>query len=559
MGKKTLKIIKRILLGFLTLIIIFIIYFFLAIRITPPAIPVSEKADYERIKLDDDFYVAGKSWLKKNKSGLWELFIEGSTPYELGMLNGILTQELIYKQEKEFINEIHKFVPSNTYLYFLKYFVLYFNRNLPDHIPEDYQLEIFGVSNYASDEFDFIGPKYYRILNYHGAHDIGHALQNMNLVECTAFAVWDRKSYNENMIIGRNFDFNVGDEFAENKIVCFIKPDKGHNFMMLTWGGMIGAVSGMNEKGLTVTLNSAKSDIPFSAKTPVSIIAREILQYASNIKEAYEIAAKHESFVSESFLIGSLEDNRAVVIEKSTKLTSLYSVDSDYIILTNHFQSEALKNQKLNIENMNSGSSVYRYNRVEELLDKYDKIDEKITAGILRDQKGLGNADIGMGNEKAINQLVAHHSIIFEPAESLVWISVGPFQLGEYVCYNLKKVFRDFPGLCENLDITEKNRNIIADTAFLNNDYEKFLCYVKLRDSIKSVIFSDREIYLDQSLLDKFEKSNPEYFYVYSLLGDYYKKTNNFEKAQNYYLSALEKEIPTLAEKKKIEENLSNK
>ena len=27
----------------------------------------------------------------------------------------------------------------------------------------------------------------------------------------------------------------------------------------------------------------------------------------------------------------------------------------------------------------------------------------------------MNNADIGLGNEKAIDQLIAHHSIVFEP------------------------------------------------------------------------------------------------------------------------------------------------
>jgi penicillin V acylase-like amidase (Ntn superfamily) len=88
------------------------------------------------------------------------------------------------------------------------------------------------------------------MLNYHAAHDIGHALQNMNLVACTAFEVKGDKSVDSSMLIGRNMDFSSGDKFAENKIIAFCKPDRGYNFCYITWPGMIGVVSGMNNQGL---------------------------------------------------------------------------------------------------------------------------------------------------------------------------------------------------------------------------------------------------------------------------------------------------------------------
>ena len=65
------------------------------------------------------------------------------------------------------------------------------------------------------------------------------------------------------MIIGRNFDFYVGDKFAEDKIVAFFHPAAGYKFMTVTWGGFIGAVSGMNDQGLTVTINADKDKHPF--------------------------------------------------------------------------------------------------------------------------------------------------------------------------------------------------------------------------------------------------------------------------------------------------------
>ena len=235
---------------------------------------------------------------------MWEAYIEGK-PFERGVAFGQLTKELLYYQETSFVEQIRELVPSDNYLKVLKYFIAFFNRNLDKHIPDEYKDEIYGTSFACNPEYDFIGSGYQRQLNYHAAHDIGHALQGLNMVACTSFSVWDDQSADSSLLVGRNFDFYMGKKFAENKIVCFVNPSAGYKFMMVTWADLIGVVSGMNEKGLTVTINAAKSTIPSQAATPVTILAREIIQYASTIEEAYAIAEKRKLFVSESIMIGS--------------------------------------------------------------------------------------------------------------------------------------------------------------------------------------------------------------------------------------------------------------
>lgn len=537
------------------LLVSFIGYYIAVVHVTPPNPDDLSVIDLQREQIDTNFYKLKNCWLKKSESGLWEMYLEGSS-FEMGVINGKLAKELIAKQEEYFISEIKKIVPSDTYLNFLKYFVAWFNRNLNDHVPEEYRLEIFGISQSVPDKYDFVGPKYHRILNYHAAHDIGHALQGMHMVGCTSFSAWNSRTDDSTLIVGRNFDFYVGDAFAENKIICFIKPDSGYKFMMVSWGGMIGAVSGMNEEGLTVTINAGKSEVPSGAATPISILAREMLQYASTIEEAYHIAKKRQTFVAESIMIGSKKDNQTAIIEKTPHAIGIKYPDSDQIICSNHFQSETFVNDKLNLENIKETDSPYRYKRVEQLLSKDSLVTVKNAIELLRNQKGLDDKDIGMGNQKSLNLLYAHHSIVFKPSKGLVWVSTDPWQLGKYVCYDLNKIFNLNGKFPVSQSIVIDSLTIPADSFLYSEDYSKFIAYKKEKSEIKNLITNKDLSKLDDDRITRFSQLNPENYYTWIVIGDYYALIGSKEKAITSFNIALSKEIPTLSEKNKILEKI---
>src|SRR5690606_12163634 len=220
----------------------------------------------------------------------------------------------------------------------------------------------------------------------------------------------------------------------------------------------------MNEHGLTVTINAGKSKIPLVAKTPISIVTREILQYAATLEEAIAIAKKRQVFVSESIMVGSAKDKKAVVIEVSPKKFGVYDVpNSSRLICSNHFQSQAYENDRNNLRHQVESHSQYRYERMEELLETHDKITPKIAVDLLRDREGLGNTNIGYGNEKALNQLLAHHGVVFKPEERLVWVSSNPYQLGEFVAYDLKRIFSDSTRSVPQIGLSVPDKNIEKD------------------------------------------------------------------------------------------------
>jgi isopenicillin-N N-acyltransferase like protein len=554
--KKNHSVLAIIIIGFSGLIMAFIIYFNIVTRIQPPRPNDRDSVGLKVENPAEDFYTCRKNWLKKSNTGLWELYLEGK-PFERGVINGKLTKNLIRMQEEAFVSQIDQIVPSKKYQYLLKYLIYWFNRNLDRYLPLEYKLEIYGISLSASGKFSFIGSNYQRLLNYHSAHDIGHALQNFRLVGCTSFGVWDAKSKDSALLIGRNFDFYAGEDFARNKIVCFEKPDLGYAFMMITWGGMIGTVSGMNEKGLTVTINAATSDVPYAARMPISILAREILQYAKSIDAAYAIAKSRETFVSESILIGSAEDNRAAIIEKSPSGIALYDPKSDYIVCTNHFQSKQFQSNPEIIADMKENASLYRYKRVVQDITNQKPFNERSVAALLRDQEGLNDRDIGMGNEKAINQLIAHHSVIFKPSTRQVWVSTGNWQLGPYVCYDLKKIFHKFAGLKDKVEIIEQDKSIPPDPFFVSEKYQQFKSYKEMKQFILNVGRSKEQIALPGSFIHEFIETNPQYYEVYSIVGDYYSRLNQPDSSILFYRMALGKEIPRQNEKMKIISKLS--
>jgi len=550
-SKKIVKRLANTLWWIAVIIFILIITFKLTTRISPPEVSNPEIEDLQVKQIDNNFRELKGNWLQKNQHGLWEMYIKGEA-YERGIINGKLSKDLIYKQEDAFVNQIKVMIPSEGYLKFLKSFIAFFNRNIDKHIIDEYQKEIYGVSQSASEKFNFIGSNYHRILNYHAAHDIGHALQNMNLVACTAFSGWDTRSADSSLIIGRNFDFYVGDEFAEDKIILFCNPDKGHKFLIVTWGGMIGATSGMNDQGLTVTLNAAKSEIPFGAATPVSLVAREILQYASTIEEAFEIAKKREMFVAESITIGSAKDRKTATIEKSPEYQALYQTNKDYIICSNHFQSTEMQKAEFDTAAISDYATTYRLERVEELLSENPKLNTQNIAAILRDYKGLNDENIGMGNEKAINQFIAHHSIIFKPEELKVWVSTSPFQLGEYICYDLNQIFNRADTITQNSVLHETSLTIAKDSFLMNGKYEEFIRYKEIINQIQAAIKSDRKIEEEDFLFNELIELNPEYYETYVYIGNYFNHFNMNDKAILAYRKALSKEIPNIYQRESI-------
>jgi hypothetical protein len=230
--------------------------------------------------------------------------------------------------------------------------------------------------------------------------------------------------------------------------------------------------------------------------------------------------------------------------------------NSNQIICPNHYQGPDYANDMANLTNQIESSSLYRNVRLKQLLSQSDTINYIQAAAILRNQKGLNDKNIGLTNEKGLNQLLAHHAVIFKPQDRLMWVSANPFQCGEFVCYNLDSVFANAKNVDAKKDININTLTIPADEFLKTRAYQNFLHFKNLKHYIQFITKTSEKIVLSPQFENAFIQSNSESYYMYQILGDYYASRKNNAKAIEYYTLALTKEIATLKEERQIKESI---
>ena len=511
------------------------------------------------VQKNDSIRTLGNNWAKKCGDDIYVCYTEGN-PETRGYAYGALLPDLMSYQKSALLRRMEETVEGEWYRKFLCQFVRFYNSGIQEYLTEEQCRELYGLSLADSHDFDELADPYELQLNLHAAHDIGHAMQDYMLVGCSSFVLNGKKTKDSTLLFGRNFDFYCGDDFAKTKVLSVCKPDSGYAFASVTWGGMLGVLSGMNEKGLAVCINASKLDIPKSVAMPISMLVRHILIHCKSIDEAYAEAKKMKTFVAENIVIASAYDNDMAIIEKSPEEIELYrSPNKDMLLCTNHFQSEKFMHNERNLMNINQTDTKYRIELLAEHLGKKDKFNAEDAMAVLLNPFGKGGENIGMGNEMAINQLIAHHSVIFEPENLNIYVCTQPKDFYPYIKFNLQDIL--------NVETHGRASHNHGRASFNHGrafDYKIACPYISVADSMRQseeYLGYKRFIYLKSlkdlmSYPDELAKCNPMYFESYDMAGDIYIMLGDKKDACERWKKALECKIPKLAQRKAIEDKI---
>ena len=135
--------------------------------------------------------------------------------------------------------------------------------------------------------------------------------------------------------------------FDEDKVLKWVFPDKGIPFVSVIFSGMVGVITGINQKGVYIAINAAGSDDFVRIGTPTTLVALDALQFSNNAAEAVERLKLSKPLITDIFVVADTSD-QLFIVEKSPKKTRVIPKSKKNAVITNHLRHPDWQNDKTN-------------------------------------------------------------------------------------------------------------------------------------------------------------------------------------------------------------------
>jgi predicted choloylglycine hydrolase len=190
-------------------------------------------------------------------------------------------------------------------------------------IPAPLREELHGIAEGA-------GVRYEQILVMNTFAD---ALLGKSPRFCSAVAVHG----NGGLLVGRNLDW-VNHDVAHRSGVIFVTEAPGERRVLsVGWPGIAGVVTGMNDRGVVVTMNMAFSSDSEPNATPSLLRIREVLDHASNAPAAVSDATAAPRTMAMNWMVADAAG--ASVVELTGHRSAVRPMTGSCAVTTNYFES----------------------------------------------------------------------------------------------------------------------------------------------------------------------------------------------------------------------------
>lgn len=393
--------------------------------------------------------VAESRLIPRTEGGLNHLLLFG-TPYERGLAMGRLTKPLLKEEETVLVEEFERFFPNPVLRWGLMLGAMRWYWGIERYFEPWATAEMYGVAESAPSEFERLTDNYTRQAAYHGVHEIGQMFVDFDKGDfgCTLLAFPTAKGW----VLGRNFDFDAARILDEEKTVKWVFPDDasgGHAYLSVIWAGMVGAVTGVNDQGVYISINAAGAAEYRRHATPSTLVVVKALMEANSAADAVRIIEDAEVLITDLFVVADAQDQGFYVIEKTPNRFKT-TRHTDAAAVANHLPSPEFADDAINQFRMREQTTVARLARGTELVqsvapreDLTPEQSSSAMAKLLRDKRGPANAPRHIGHREAMDALITTHSVIYDTAARQLWISGGPALTGPYFGFDLVRSFAE--------------------------------------------------------------------------------------------------------------------
>src|SRR5207253_2262119 len=146
--------------------------------------------------------------------------------------------------------------------------------------------------------------------------------------------------------------------------------------------------------------------------------------------------------VPDFYLVGDGKTGESAVLERTPRRLEVRRSNraDGTMLLANHALAQTFAADAENDRLKRYLTSGARYRRVEELVKHWrGQIDPRKALEILRDKRGAGNVELGLGNRNALDAIIATHSVVVDATSLTIWVGTGPHLIGRYIGYDLRR------------------------------------------------------------------------------------------------------------------------
>lgn len=248
---------------------------------------------------------------------------------------------------------------------------------------------------------------------------------------CTSLIIGKEKSINQKVYAAQTWDWIK--EAKDVLIILNSDDGKGHKSLTITEAGIIGSM-GINNHGLVTLLNFLYAYEINTNGAPYHVLLKRSLD-SKNVFEAQRNLVKSPIAFAVNIMLADI-NNSMLGMELTSRGIDYYKDENGYLLHTNHFISDLLK-QRGNLITLPESKD--RYNTAQAFLENKSDIELKDIINLF-----TTHVDTKFNICKHIeeNNVPTLFTVIFELTEMQMYLSVGHPCENAFINYDLNMIFK---------------------------------------------------------------------------------------------------------------------